>query len=144
MCRDFGTRFGVNSYDARQAEQLERGVEVDGVEIHGLEDGCRARFHRRDLFRLFGLLHFAGLGVDLFDGLRSGLGFWFELGHVGSETAILCDDLFAVLRVDSDNTVADDGCVDQFDGFGEREFVGRQRFGNVDSTRLFGVVARGF
>src|SRR5690606_1368086 len=61
-------RLGVLADDARQVEQLERRLEVDGGRIHRLEEGCRARLRGGRLLgglllRLLRLEHLAGGGV---------------------------------------------------------------------------------
>src|SRR6185312_15499482 len=101
---DLFARLRVLADDARQVEQAQRRVDVDGGEVHGLEDGCGARLGRGRflggfLLRRRRIRHFAGCRVDdlgrTFDALGGRLR--VDLGDVGAEAAVFGDDVLAVL-----------------------------------------------
>ena len=143
--RDRRLGLGVDADGARQVEQAQRRLEIDGVDRHRLEERRRARLGRRLLLRAALLRRGLGLGagddlagllVDLF---RRGR---VDLLHVGSEAAVLDDDELAVGGVLAEHAVAGDRRVDELLRLGRRELVGGEVLGDVHAARLgLGVLA---
>ena len=148
--------FRVDANDPRQGQQPQRSFKVDGREVHGFKNGCRARlirggnlFRRRLALRLgrrrSRSSNLACDGVDRFDGRgiryggdrHGGDGFnrcRRELGDVRPETTVLGHDFLAVLRVEADHAVGNDRGVDELAGLGRREFIGGEFRRNVYPT----------